>query len=42
MVPRVDAVAADVVGPVSPDHERVAVEILEIISLGPQDQQWRP
>ena len=42
VVPRVDAVAADVVGPVSPDHERVAVEILKIVSLGPQHQQWRP
>jgi len=32
-------VAADVFGPVSPDHERIAVEILEIVSLGPQHQQ---
>jgi hypothetical protein len=42
VVPRIHAVAAEVVGPVSPDHERVVIEFLEIISLGPQHQQRRP
>jgi hypothetical protein len=36
------AVQAAVAGPVSPDHERIAVEILEIVALGPQHEQRRP
>src|ERR1700689_1381252 len=42
MVGRVDAVAAHVIGPVSPDCERVAVEVLKIVSPGPEHQQRRP
>ena len=38
VAPGVDAVPANVVSPVSPNNERIAVEILEIVFLGLRHQ----
>lgn len=39
VVAGVDAVAGDVVCPGSPDGQRIAVEVLQVIAQGPQHEQ---
>src|SRR6185312_5348246 len=39
MVTAVDGLASHVVGPVTPDGERVAVEVSHVVPSGPQEQQ---
>jgi len=39
VVAAVDGLAAEVTGPVTPDGQRVAVEVFQVVSSGSQEEQ---